>query len=369
MNFLLRCLLCGILVTSLAWAQSPPPLTRGSRTISTAVPFLGMEDEARSTGFGRITAVAPLGYYATGLDGNPATLAQGSRSFGGYTTISPRFSAIPEWSIQLGGWLPLNESHTLGIQANAFSYDGDFWGEPSSGSGWERNLGLRYALVLSPMVSMGIGFNFFQSYLHFPRWTAPSRTLGASADWGLWLHRENHSTDLGTHWQVGLSVQDLGPKLDYPLFPANRNPTFIPTRLKLGGLFGFQFFEALDLDLAYQAQKMLVPSVGANQETGAIAGAFQSFADSPEGLVGEWREVRHHLGLEIRWRAEGWWLAARIGYTYEHEFVGSRQTLDFGASVGYRGIRFDGGVSYRLNSPTPSFSSLTTFGLVCAFGN
>lgn len=352
-------LLVGLLLSAwgpVAWAQQP------SVPITTSVPHLAYGLESRSAGFGQITTVSPLPYLAAGLDGNPALLTRPTRSIGGQVgTLLPSFirqgAGMNASFWQAGAWGSFGDYGALGGSAQYFSFGEltltDEFGNPigvARPSEW--NVSMRYALAPTDQISLGIGMKLFHSGLNRlfdPQGTLETEPiLSTAADVGLWYHDERIRKGRGWHWQAGLLLADVGQKVSYlPTTPRS----FIPTRMELGLLTGWRA-GAFEVDLAYQASKLMVPSVrfdslrgrwigGGTSELGLLEGMFTSFSDSDLGLRGELQEIIHQWGLEQRIRRDGWLVAFRQGLFLEHATKGNRRYASLGLSAGYAGLRFD----------------------------
>ena len=93
----------------------------------------------------------------------------------------------------------------------------------------------------------------------------------------------------------------------------------------------------VDLSLAYQIEKLLVPTPdprGTFKEKTALQGFFSSFADAPGGFSEEINEISHQLGTEVKLKiSEDFAFAIRGGGFLEHASKGGRQYFTLGGGI------------------------------------
>ena len=111
----------------------------------------------------------------------------------------------------------------------------------------------------------------------------------------------------------------------------------------------------LSIDLAYEAEKLLVPSPpyyhydpsngshtlisGMDPNVNLFQSYIQSFHDAPNGLDEELHEIIHKYGAEVRINGPNQLVVAfRNGYFNEHKTKGNRKLLTTGFSLGYWGF-------------------------------
>jgi len=152
--------------------------------------------------------------------------------------------------------------------------------------------------------------------------------------------------------------------------------TPIPTNLRLGGRFSYEFNEHNSLSIHSDLNKLLVPTPalyesdsitdqlvlvrGKHAPESVIRGMLQSFIDAPgvlreDGSYSVTAEEVHEISFALG--AEYWYkklLAFRTGYFHEHASKGNRNFYTFGLGTRYRFISLD--LSYLLpavgrNSP------------------
>ncbi|MCD4792955.1 MAG: PorV/PorQ family protein [Bacteroidales bacterium] len=107
----------------------------------------------------------------------------------------------------------------------------------------------------------------------------------------------------------------------------------------------------INYTLAYQAEKMLVPTppyyendvmLGTDDEVSAIEGIFQSFYDAPFGFREELHEILHKFGGEILYKPKNEIsYTLRGGYFSEHSTKGNRKFGTTGIGLKYRFLYLD----------------------------
>lgn len=174
-------------------------------------------------------------------------------------------------------------------------------------------------------------------------------------------------------WALGLQISNIGTPIAYS---EDSKATPIPTNLRLGGRFTYEFNENNSLSIHSDLNKLLVPTPaiyevdsasdqlilvrGKEAPESMIRGMLQSFIDAPGVLqedgsysviTEEFYEISYTLGAEYWYKKL---VALRTGYFHEHRSKGNRNYFTFGLGTRYRFIGFD--LSYLLplegqNSP------------------
>ena len=151
----------------------------------------------------------------------------------------------------------------------------------------------------------------------------------------------------------GASIANIGNKITYR---DPKNPSFLPTSLKLGTAITREIDQYNKITLVFDATKLLVPSpyyengklpndpaiVAENDKRNAqsiVSGIFSSFSDAPGGFKEELREINLSTGLEYNYNDL---LYARGGYFYEDKTKGDRQYLSMGLGLRYQVFGVDG---------------------------
>ena len=156
-------------------------------------------------------------------------------------------------------------------------------------------------------------------------------------------------------WSWGWNISNVGSKVSYN---NGENPAFLPTNLRLGTAFTFPLADYNNLTIAFDFNKLLVPtrpresdydeSTEGQQEyldaledwenMSSITGIFKSFSDAPGGMKEELQEITWSLGAEYSYNQQ---FFVRAGYFHEHENKGNRQYFGFGAGFALNVLRLD----------------------------
>ncbi len=395
MNFkhkIIGCLsVLGLLSSQSAEAQIATGNISGQQinTITTAVPFLLIAPDSRSSAMGDVgVALSPD---ANSIHWNSSKLAfiDDKEDFGFSISYSPWLRQLVN-DINLAyltGYKKIDKNSTVGFSLRYFSLGNitftDITGQtirdfkPN-----EFALDLSYSRKLSEKFSAGITGRFINSNLTGGISTQGGETkAGRSVAVDVSAFYKGDEFKLGTmksSLNYGLNISNIGAKMAYT---DNAERDFLPTNLRLGAALNMNIDEFNSLTVALDANKLLVPTQpayidnngvtelysGKDPDVGVATGIFQSFTDAP-GVVlfdesgevtgiesgskfkEELNEVNLSLGLEY------WYnniFAVRTGYFHEHYTKGNRRFISLGAGVKYSAFQLD--LSYLLaltqNSP------------------
>lgn len=324
---------------------------------SSAVPFLLISPDARSSGMGEVgTAVAD--------DINAIYWNPGGLAFLDYVKVSgPRADVeeVPYRQIALSfsPWLPQFNADLFysygtvgqyfeeldGTVAFNFLFMnlGEFTRTAETGAvlgkfiSNEFAIGLSYGTIIAPDLGAGFQFRYIRSNLTPTSVGKQDAGVGNSIafDLGL-LWKPSELNLLG--WQVyekadefkvsfGVNLQNIGPKITY----INESDP-LPTMLRLGTALQLINDEFNDLKFALDVSKMLVKRTTVDGK--AVSDPL------PKSLITGWENP----GVELSFGFEYWYekvVAGRIGYFTEPAVLGKRQYWNFGAGVRYDIFRLD----------------------------
>lgn len=319
-------------------------------SITTAVPFLLVNENAQTGGIGGINVVASPFYYHAAFR-NPALLARNERMIGGSLTHIPYLRRlVNDINIFSGNFFySLNSNNTIGF-SGIYSNLGDIeaWGGLSRFRPHEFSSSIQYAHAFSEKVSAGAGVKFIYSNLtmgHMVQGTATKPVRTGASDLGLNYRDNVKLAGNNVRTDVGFSLTNMGPKIAYS---NSFKKEFLPASAQLGLIAELkkEVSEKTNIyfNIAYQAEKLLVPTpsaFGVVPNVSALEGMLQSFTDAPDGAREEWHEINHKTGLEIHAVKEKYFVAVRGGYCYEHPTKGNRQYITTGLGLGVYGFTLD----------------------------
>ncbi|WP_442267241.1 type IX secretion system outer membrane channel protein PorV [Tenacibaculum sp. ZS6-P6] len=313
-----------------------------AKALTTAVPFLQINSDARAGGMGDIGVATSSDAFS--LYHNPAKIAFNSNKlsigasyvpwlrnltddiFAGNLSVINRFSENSAWGADL-------KLFSLG-RIDLTSTDGS-----SNGSINPTELAISgyYSLKLSEKLSMAVGLKYINSNLDVDSTLEAVNSFAVDVAAYYQSDEQNYGTFNG-RYRIGLNVANIGPKVEYT--PGNED--FIPTIAKLGGGFDFIFDDYNTLGLNVEFRKLLVPSSGSRSERGWFEGMFTSLVD--RSFSEELQEVNWSLGAEYLYNNA---FAVRAGYFNESEEKGNRKFFTLGA--GFTANAFNVDLSYLVN--------------------
>ncbi|MCH2213869.1 MAG: type IX secretion system outer membrane channel protein PorV [Flavobacteriales bacterium] len=387
-NKLLSLLATGLFVFNLQ-AQDPVDCAgavNGSdcdelRAITTAVPFLLISPDSRSGAMGEVgVALSPD---ANAQHWNASKLAFAEEEMEFSLSYSPWLrQLVDDMNLAyLAGYKKLTKTSAIGGSLRYFTL-GDIIFTDNNGTEIrpfrpaEFALDVSYSLQLSSKFSGGITARWINSNLTggVNVGGADSKAANAFAvDVSAYYHDDDISLgDKDAALAFGISISNIGNKISYTN-TAQRD--FLPMNMRLGGAFTINLDQFNKITLAYDANKLLVPSpalydqdeptriiAGRDPDVGVAEGLFGSFTDAPgrpirdedgsvildsdgnaeieDGSVfqEELREINHSIGFEY-WYADQF--AVRGGYFYEHPTKGNRQYFTVGAGFRYNVFGLD----------------------------
>ncbi len=340
-----------LLIVFKNFAQQTP-----SRVITTAVPFLNIAADARSSGMGDIgVATAPDVY---SQQWNPAKYVFAEETSGIGISYTPYLSSIAD-NVAL---LQANYYHQLNDRS-AFSAGIRYFGfgevplrlstddpgrvvKPN-----EFTVEGSYSLKLSDQFSMAVGGKYINSNLKIQEIDPDAQSAGTIAIdiAGYYQSKLLSHNSFNGRWRLGFNISNIGPKIKYD---EGGQKNFLPTNLKFGG--GYDFIFDRDNTLAFNVEfnKLLVPTPkdfdgdgdidaqdnAAYADIGFFSGMFKSLGDAPDGFSEELKEITWALGAEYTYQGT---FSLRTGYFNESEDKGSRQFFTLGGGFRYKAAIID----------------------------
>ncbi len=363
-----------VLATIGLFSGAQAQLTSG---ITTAVPFLQVAADARAAGLGDQGVATRPDAFSQQWNASKYAFAKDEFKIG--VNVTPYLTKLVNDIVlaNLAGYKKLDDRSAVAASLRYFSL-GEivFTDENAYAYATEKpnelTLDVSYALKLSDHYSMAVAARYLRSDLRLNAQNTVEAAADASAGnafgvdiTGYYVSDEKKFKDFNSVFRGGFAISNIGPKLSY----GEGTESFIPTNLRLGGAMDFILDNYNTITASLEFSKLLVPSVqedGSNLDQSPFGAIFTSFGDSPEGFNGELKEFTTSLGLEYLYNEV---LALRLGYFNEHEDLGARKFLAFGAGFKYTSIGID--MSYLFstsNVPSPLEGTLR-FGLTFGLGN
>ncbi|MGB0523391.1 MAG: type IX secretion system outer membrane channel protein PorV [Flammeovirgaceae bacterium] len=356
-------LIGGIMLHAATYGQSGAILGQDSsrRPIVTAVPFLSIAPDSRSSGMG--DAGGALSADANATYWNPAKLVFADKQMGFSLSFSPWLARIVDdmWLAYLSGYRKIDDQQVFGASLRYFdlgsiTFTNDQGGTIQVVDPREFAVDVSYARKLSNRFAMSVAGRFIYSNLSGNLNCAGCQTSpGATAAIDIGTFYENDEFSISSYpstLRLGATITNLGPKLTYT---DDNSRDFLPTNLRLSSSVTSEIDGFNKLTLALDINKLLVPSPPQYDDAGNIiagddpsdksllSGVLGSFSDAPDGFQEELRELMFSIG------AEYWYndlLALRAGYFNEHRLKGARQYFTVG--LGFKYTKFAVDFSYLI---------------------
>ena len=332
-------------------------------TITTAVPFLLIAPDSRAGSMGDVGAATSADAYS--LHWNPAKLAFSEEDMAISVSYVPWLRAlVPDISLSyVGGFKKLNDNEIIGAELRYFSLgDITFTNDQGQAIGQynphEYAIGSAYSRKLSDLFSLAISGRYIFSNLTGGKdvsgiGTEPGQAFAADIA-GFYsnpIQIASQDIDLA----IGLNISNIGSKISYT---KTSIADFIPINMRLGTALGSAIDDYNKISLAFDMNKLLVPTppsnynaqegtylAGMNPDVAIVSGIFQSFWDAPGGIKEELREINYSIGSEYWYNDQ---FAIRTGYFFEHSTKGGRQFYTFGSGIKYNVFVLD--FSYLINA-------------------
>jgi hypothetical protein len=350
-----------------------------SNPIQTAIPFLDIPTNARIGGFGEIATVSSPFYPDAGLYQNPALLSKNARYAGGNLSFNPWDNKVFNnfKRGEVSAYYAINESNAIAYNFTLFNY-GEivFVDETGNTLGVFKRVDYFHQFTYSHSFKNGISLGGAAKYIR--------SSLGISHISGIPIKpAHSFAVDLGFNYgkafklseiftlnlNAGVAINNFGLKIIYTEGPVS-DGQFLPTAFRLGILLNpdIKISEnfTIGIDLAYQMEKLLVPTPplykkdeygspipipgtdkyeiekGMDPDVSVFRALHQSFYDAPYGFSEEIHEIVHKLATEVRiGYQQKVYVAGRLGKFIEHESKGEQNYLSWGIGFGAFGFTLD----------------------------
>ena len=329
--------------STIANAQTSGP--NNINVVTTAVPFLRISPDARSTGMGETgIATAPDAYSNFwNLGKTPFAKANSSVAVT-YTPWLNDLDLKDVYIASLAGYYKLDESQALSLGLRYFSLGDiqftDFSGQ-NIGSMRPREYTIEagYSRKLGTKTGLGIGVRYISSDLANGNFNGVTYKKGNSVAADLhYYHSSGKENNAGLSY--GVTLSNLGSKISYT--NDNTQKDFIPANLGIGGSYTKIFDADSKLTFAVDLNKLLVPTpdtgavnLAKYRSQGVVSSWFKSFGDAPDGGSEEIKEITISTGAEFWYKDQ---FAFRAGYFYESPVKGNRRYATVGAGLKYNVI-------------------------------
>ena len=344
-------------------------------TITTAVPFLLIGPDSRSSGIGDAgVAISPD---ANSMHWNASKLAFVEKQMEISLSYSPWLrNLVPDMSqAYLSGYYKIDKTSALGVSLRYFNlgeinFTDNTGREIRNFTPKEFAIDAAYALKLSDNLSGAVTGRFINSNLtggisNNGAVSKPGRAFAVDLS-SFFKSNKFKVSDKDAFMSAGINISNIGNKMSYTN-SAERD--FIPINLRLGTALTVDFDDYNKLTTTVDFNKLLVPTparydpnnvtkiiAGRDPNVGIAEGIFGSFTDAPGSVISidtinnvatikkgtvlreELREINISGGLEY-WYANQF--AIRAGYFHEHATKGDRKYATFGVGLKYSVFALD----------------------------
>ena len=352
-------------------------------TITTSVPFLLIGPDARSGAMGDVgVATNPD---VNSMHWNPSKFAFIENDLGVSISFVPWLRALVN-DINLSyltGYKKIGDNQAVGFELGYFSLGEitftDVNGiELSKYDPKEYIFGSAYSRKLSRSFSLSVGGKYILSNLTGGQTAGTIPTVAGqsiAADLSAFYMKPMRIKDKEIDLSIGCNISNIGSKVSYT---ETISDDFIPINLRLGLALGGNIDTYNKISVAFDINKLLVPTpaeykgtdrvAGMDPDVGVVEGMFQSFWDAPGGTKEEFREINYSTGMEYWYDNQ---FAVRSGYFSEHQTKGGRKYLTFGMGMKYTVYTID--FSYLINAnnnagATNPLANTMRFSLTWDFG-
>ena len=359
-------LLLTIFVFSNAYCFSQLTNASTAEKIITAVPFLLISANARSSSMGDAGSAAPV--TSNSIENALARAAFFEEKAGFSLTYVPWLNNLVKDRklMYASGCYKLTERSTITSSLEYLSYGQfDLIDDQKISQGFvnpnEFALGIGLARSFGKKFSLAMNLKYIRSNLY----SAENNNVqiqggnAFAADISVFNNFEFANASRPTVLGLSINILNIGPKMSYYYDPSKS--FYLPTSIKLGSALTLGDNANSELIFAIDLNKLLVPSNQSNLDKEGIQpnksvldGMLSSFTDSKDGLGGELREVGLSFGVEYNYDKK---VAFRTGYNYQDKTLGSGSFFSVGTGINYKMIKVD--LSYLTGDPQKTFSNNT----------
>lgn len=342
-------------------------------TVTSAVPFLRINPDARAAGMGDVGIATPcygnedfLSPDINGVHANPAKIAFIDKDYGAAVSFSPWLKALVNdiYLANLVGYYKIKNMQTVALSVRYFSLGNitftDFSGQ-ETGQFRPNEFAIdgHYARRLGKYFSIAASLRFTYSNLAGGQnidGNLIKPGMAGSGDISWYFKKkfnENSNHKMEHELSVGMNISNIGSKISYT---SSVVKDYIPTNLGIGVGYTLDIDKHNSVGVYVDINKLMVPSPISNnvmldsvgklkpqydknsngvpdwREKSSITGMFTSFGDASGGAKEEFSEVTWGIGAEYLYNKQ---FGVRFGYFYEAANKGNRQFLTAGLTVKY----------------------------------
>lgn len=324
--------------------------------ISTAVPFMMIAPDARSSAMGDIGVATSPDVYS--MHWNPAKYAFIETDFSAGLAYSPWLrSLVNDMNIAyLGLSKRVSPKSTIAATLRYFTlgdinYRDDNNEDLGTYSPNEWAIDIAYSRKLGKYLSGAVAGRVIYSNITQGQADYAKAAVSVAADIAVYYTRNVYwfsNTDAQFSW--GAAITNIGSKMNYNASSIEKD--FVPTNLRIGPSLKLDVDDYNSFAFSFDLNKLLVPTPpmrdslggvadGMDDNVGLVQGMIQSFYDAPDGFREELSEITIGLGAEYWYNKM---FTVRAGFFHEAQNKGNRRYVTLGAGLRYNVFALD--VSY-----------------------
>jgi hypothetical protein len=335
--------------------------------ISTAVPFMLIAPDARSSAMGDVGVSTSPDVYS--MHWNPAKYAFIQDDFSVGLAYSPWLrELVTDMNIAyLGISKRVSPKSTVAATLRYFTLgDINYRDNQNEDLGTyspnEWAIDVAYSRKLGKYISGSVAGRFIYSNLTQGYDTYAKAAVSVAADISVYYTRDVYwFNGMDANFSWGAAITNIGSKMNYDESTLDKD--FIPTNLRFGPTLKLDIDDYNSFAFSIDFNKLLVPTppiyltdstgttiyeggnpviaAGRDNEVGLVQGMIQSFYDAPGGFKEELKEFTLGIGAEYWYNQV---FTVRTGFFHEAQMKGNRRYLTFGAGLRYNVFALD--VSY-----------------------
>lgn len=311
----------------------------GQRTETTAVPFLLISPDSRSSGFGE-GGVAMSGTDPNTIFWNPAGLSR----INNIQVAITHSKWLPQFDTDLfydylAATFPLGEDMgTIGGHFTYLNLGENNWTDNQGNNlgsfkSMEFATGISYGVSIDEEWSVGAGMRVIYSKLAPNNITvAQEKGNGSSVGIGVDIAAEYQPVYFDKLLRIATSITNIGPKMSY-VDKKQADP--IPTNFRLGASYRVLNDDYYSIDVYADMAKLLIVRDTVTDYSW-YQGLYKSW--TKDGFTTEMTKARLMLGAEFVYEK---YFSLRTGYFYENKDFGNRKFITYGAGLRYDVLNID----------------------------
>jgi hypothetical protein len=319
-------------------------------TVTTAVPFLRINPDARSGGMGDVGIATSADANATFFNASKLVFSDKKMGIGlSYAPWLRNLGITDIFLTHFSGYYKFDENQAIHTSLKFFSLGNitftDFRGEVlGEFNPRELSLDVGYARKLGKYIGLGVGLRYIYSNLASGQQidNTPIKA-GHAIGSDITMSFEKPLAMKGDKKSIisaGLALTNIGSKISYTADALEKD--YIPTNLGVGVGYRILPNDANEIGIYADLNKLMVPTPDTTdsdndgiydfKQKSPIGGMFSSFADAPGGAKEEFKEFMYSVGAEYWYDHQ---FGARLGYFHEASTKGNRKYFTAGVSVKY----------------------------------